>query len=39
MTLRFVFDCLDVRYGLPVREGKALMRAESNEVLNLNIGI
>lgn len=39
MTLRFVFDRLDVRYGLPVREGKAPMTAVSNEVLNLKIGI
>lgn len=39
MTLQFVFDRLDVRDGLPAREGKAPMTAESNEVSNLKIGI
>lgn len=39
MTLQFVFDRLDVRDSLPVREGKAPMTAEWNQVSNLKIGI
>ena len=39
MTLQFVFDCLEVGDGLPVREGEAPMTAEWNQVLNLKIGI
>ena len=39
MTLQFIFDCLEVRGGLPLREGKAPMTAEWNQVSNLKIGI